>query len=126
MASPGRYGSLLDLDGDDIVDVLDVITVDPPGRLVAMNVTGAAYQDALADGRADCTGTGPDGWDPRVRLVLDCAGRSVPTARPGIVPVGYAQPDPDVAGIVVTGRAAAEAVTDAGRPPTADDIAVAE
>ncbi|MFY1698855.1 MULTISPECIES: VWD domain-containing protein [unclassified Solwaraspora] len=137
VASPGRYASLLDLDGDDTVDVLDVIVVDPPGRLVAHTATGEAYHDAVAAGGADCTGAGPAGWDRRVRLVLDCSGAPVPaTARPAFAPVrhpravgslrtaGHAQPDPGAAAeIVVTARDAASAVTDAGRPPTADDIA---
>lgn|GEM_PF-2643954 len=123
VASPGRYGSVLDVDGDDTVDVLDVITVDPPGRLVALNAAGEAYQAALTDGTADCAGAGPDGWDPLVRLVLDCAGGPAAAARPAVVPVGYAQPGSDAVDVMVTAEEAAAAVAGAGQPPTADDIA---
>ncbi|MDG4773058.1 VWD domain-containing protein [Solwaraspora sp. WMMD792] len=131
VASPGRYGSVLDIDGDDTVDVLDVITVDPPGRLVALNAAGEAYQAALIDGTADCTGAGPAGWDPPVRLVLDCTGGPAAAVRPAVgpspvpavVPVGYAQPGSDAVDVVVTAEEAAAAVTGAGQPPTADDIA---
>nr|MDT0658108.1 VWD domain-containing protein [Micromonospora sp. DSM 115978] len=133
VAAAGRYGSILDLDGDDVVDVLDAITLDPPGRLVATNPIGEAYRTGLAAGTADCAGGGATGWDLRVKLVLDCRGEAPPAERPPLVTIAHraaalparAQLD-DAVEAAITARDAAEAVTGAGAPPSPDDIADAE
>ncbi|MEN0060592.1 MAG: VWD domain-containing protein [Myxococcota bacterium] len=112
VAEPGRLGTVMDLDGDGNVDIVEALRItpgnpDPVERIVALSPLGQAHRAALADGKpGTCPGGELEGYADEVRIAVSCEG----PLRGGL-------------GVVRTGRDAIDAVEALRQPPTAEERA---
>ncbi|MEM6931468.1 MAG: hypothetical protein AAF602_31350, partial [Myxococcota bacterium] len=110
VAQEGALGTMMDLDGDGVVDVVEALRitpgqVDPVERIVALSPLGLEHRTRLAEGMPGlCTGGPTEGYPDEVRIAVSCEG----TLRRSSVEV------------LRVGRDAVDALDGLGRPPSAE------
>ncbi|MEM6925704.1 MAG: VWD domain-containing protein [Myxococcota bacterium] len=111
----GTIATLLDLDGDGRVDIVEALRItpgqpDPIERLVILSPLGQEHRAALAEGRpGTCSGGDEVTFPESVRIAVTCD----PTLRQAVE-------------VLRTGRDAADAIEGLRNPPTAEERARAQ